>query len=63
METSVKLKCDMIKGCCLDVEYIDNKGFVYCHPHGVMRKQYIPCRKLKMLELKRLKEGKTVEKF
>ncbi len=52
--------CDMEHGCKETVTHIDNKGFVYCAKHGVERKAWRPCRKLRAFEVQRLLIGKTI---
>lgn len=54
------LSCDMEKGCTAPVSYVDNKGYIYCTRHGVMRRVIRPCRKLTAAELKRLQAGQTI---
>lgn len=68
-----KLKCNGInwimidgkpnpdpKGCQRIVEYIDNKGFIYCEKHGIFRESYCPCRKFTAKELVKLESGKPI---
>lgn len=52
-----KLTCDMERDCKQAVTHIDEKGFVYCHSHGVQRKTYCRCRMLQPKELKQLQAG------
>lgn len=52
-----ELRCDMVKGCKEMVTHIDDKGYVYCKPHGIQRKSYRSCRLLTSSELKQLKAG------
>jgi hypothetical protein len=59
-----KLLCDGKKDCQAPVTHIDNKGFVYCEPHGKWRKSTgTPCRKLTGPELKELEAGKPLKKY
>ena len=58
-----KLKCSMHKTCEHDVSYIDEKGFVYCETHGLRRKTYYRCRKLKPKEKKQLESGEPLKKY
>lgn len=57
------LTCEMEVGCREPVARIDQKGFVYCEPHGQERKIWQPCRKLRAWELKRLKRGKALTRY
>ena len=54
------LSCQMDDACTKTVTHIDNKGFVYCHDHGVARKRDKPCRKMSRAEIKRLEAGLTI---
>jgi hypothetical protein len=52
------LNCQMTRDCREPVNYIDNKGFVYCNKHGLQRKASgIPCRRLGPPESKKLERG------
>lgn len=55
-----KIKCDMELGCKHPVEYLDIKGFVYCKSYGLVRKQYMRCRKLTAREVKQLNVAKPI---
>lgn len=57
------LQCDMKRDCKQVVTHIDDKGFVYCHPHGVQRKGYRPCRMLMPKELEQLKAGMPLASY
>jgi hypothetical protein len=59
----VNLSCDMQKDCTAQVAYIDNKGFVYCAPHGLERKDYCRCRKLRQHELRKLERGEMLARY
>ena len=52
-----ELKCDMEKDCSESVTHIDDKGYVYCRSHGIMRKSWRRCRMLKPKEKAQLLEG------
>jgi hypothetical protein len=55
--------CDMAHECPDPVTYIDQAGFVYCTRHGLQRRQYEPCRKLRPNEVNRLARGEVVTKY
>jgi hypothetical protein len=55
-----RLVCDMERGCLAPVTHIDEKGWVYCAPHGKQRKMSHRCRKLTSGEIKTLKAGKPI---
>lgn len=63
-----KLKCD---GWCQrseiragDVAMIDRKGYAYCEPCGLTRRESgVPCRKLRPSELKRLLAGTPLTRY
>lgn len=59
-ETGV-LRCDM--GCMNPVTMIDNKGFAYCAEHGMERRFYMPCRKLRPHELRKLQRGEALARY
>ena len=54
------LTCDMEHGCMGEVTHIDNKGYVYCAAHGIERRGYRPCRKLRGTEKQRLETGTAI---
>ena len=57
------LKCDMYEECLQPVTHIDANGFGYCHNHGVSRRHYKPCRKLRPWELRRLQRGEPLKRY
>lgn len=57
------LTCDMDRECRSDVTHIDDKGYVYCTTHGLERRDWRPCRKLRGWELRRLQSGRTLTKY
>lgn len=59
----MKLSCDMERDCTNPVTYIDNKGFIYCTEHGIQRRNWCPCRKLRSYELKKLRRGEQIKKY
>lgn len=58
-----KLACDMHIDCPGDVTHIDSAGFIYCAAHGLQRRQYEPCRKLRAHEVKRLQRGNPLKSY
>lgn len=56
------LKCSY--SCGVPVTHIDEKGFVYCEYHGLLRRACgVLCRKLRGHELKRLEAGKPLLRY
>ncbi len=56
--------CDMVHGCTGHVTHIDEKGFVYCEPHGIQRKQgNTRCRKLKGFEMRFIHAGQPLRSY
>jgi hypothetical protein len=62
-DTNGKLKCDMRAECAAPIARLDDKGYVYCEPHGAERKLYRPCRKLRAWELRKLERGETLSRY
>lgn len=62
-ETTKTLACDMVAGCSAPVSHIDDKGYVYCAPHGLDRRGARPCRKLRPYELRRLSRGGRLKRY
>lgn len=60
---TVILACDGEAGCCAPVTHIDNKGYIYCEGHGLARRTYRPCRKLRPHELRTLRRGEPVRRY
>lgn len=58
-----QLACDMTKGCTAPVTHLDQDGYVYCTRHGIQRRNYQPCRKLRGYELNRLLRGDTIKRY
>ncbi len=54
--------CDM-HACAEPVAMIDHSGFVYCAKHGLARRAWRPCRKLRQHELNRLARGEQVRRY
>lgn len=55
--------CEMTTGCTEPVTMIDNGGFVYCTCHGLARRSWKPCRKLRPHELRKIARGETITKY
>jgi hypothetical protein len=53
------LSCAM-PACCAMVTHIDDKGFVYCAPHGTNRRAVCRCRKLRPHEAAMLRRGELI---
>lgn len=59
-----QLNCQMVAACAGQVTHIDEKGYVYCLPHGTQRRaSYVRCRALRPWELKLLQLGKPVPSY
>lgn len=58
-----QLICDGVERCHATVTHIDNKGYVYCTEHGLERRMYRPCRKLRAWEMNRLRKGEPLRKY
>jgi hypothetical protein len=56
-------KCDMKKDCPNPVTMIDTAGFAYCAEHGMDRRYYEPCRKLRPHELRKLQRGEQLARY
>jgi len=64
MDSKTKaLVCAMDSACDWPIKRIDDKGFVYCDFHGIGRKYYARCRKLRPHELKKLQAGGTLTRY
>lgn len=65
MMANGKPACDGEQGCATTVQYLDDRGFIYCSRHaGNVR--YWPgrkCRKLRQHELNRLQRGETIKRY
>lgn len=61
--TAEGLRCDMRAGCTGEVTMIDSAGFVYCEPHGLDRRQYEPCRKLRPYEKRKIERGEMLTRY
>jgi hypothetical protein len=57
------LQCDMDNDCRQDVTMIDDKGYGYCAEHGLGRRDWRPCRKLRDYELRRLQRGEQLTHY
>lgn len=54
--------CDMAD-CAEPVTMIDDKGFGFCTNHGLDRRSWRPCRKLRSHELARILRGETIASY
>jgi hypothetical protein len=57
------LQCDMREDCTAPVTHIDANGFIYCERHGIARRDWKRCRKLRPHELRRLQRGEQVKSY
>lgn len=57
------LLCDMESGCTGEVTMLDDKGYVYCTDHGLQRRGWRLCRKLRPHELNRLRRGEPLKGY
>lgn len=62
-EKFIELRCEMKADCAEPVTHIDNAGFIYCTTHGVRRRAWKPCRKLRPHEVNRLKAGGILTRY
>ena len=63
-DTDGKVACDWEKGCAAPVARLDSKGYVYCEPHGAIRKDSgRACRRLRPWEQRRLERGKELSRY
>jgi hypothetical protein len=58
-----QIQCDMDNDCTTPATMIDTAGFAYCEPHGMQRRQYEPCRKLRPYELRKLLRGEPLARY
>lgn len=64
MTTETKaVRCDMRADCEEPVTHIDSNGFVYCTDHGIQRRDWKPCRKLRPWELRRILSGRPLSRY
>jgi hypothetical protein len=59
----VPLKCEMEYACKEPVTMIDDHGWIYCTEHGLLRRPWRRCRKLRPHELNRLRRGLQVRSY
>lgn len=60
----VTLRCEMDRECKDAPTMLEDKGWVYCTRHGMMRRGYSHrVRKLRPHELNRLKKGQQIERY
>lgn len=60
---TVTLKCEMTETCTAEVTHLDENGFIYCTEHGIQRRPWRRCRKLRQYELNRLRRGQQVARY
>jgi hypothetical protein len=53
----------MTSTCAEPITMLDQKGYVYCTEHGLSRRSYIPCRKLRPYELRRIERGEQIVRY
>lgn len=51
--TATGPRCDMTEDCQKPITHVDSAGYIYCADHGLQRRAYEPCRKLRAWELRR----------
>lgn len=61
--TDGTLQCDMDHDCFEAVTHVDQKGYAYCTKHGLDRRYYQPCRKLRDWERRRLQRGEPLARY
>lgn len=57
------IACQMEDNCANPVTHLDQNGFVFCTRHGLERRSYRPCRKLRPHEVNRLMRGEQIAKY
>lgn len=62
-KTAAILHCEMSDTCMEPVTHLDEHGFIYCAPHGFMRRYSMRCRKLRPHELRRLESGNPIRAY
>lgn len=60
---TLDLVCDMTDNCDREVTMIDDSGFVYCTSHGLDRRSWKRCRKMRRHELNRLARGDVLAHY
>ena len=63
MTTSTILACDMESDCREPVTHLDKKGYAYCTEHGIERRFWMPCRKLRPWEVRRLERDEPLTHY
>lgn len=56
-------RCDMTADCTEPVTHLDQDGFVYCTTHGLQRRCWQPCRKLRPAEVRKLERGEQIARY
>ena len=57
------LQCDMDNDCTAEISHLDEKGYIYCTDHGVARREWKRCRKLRPWELRKIQRGETLNRY
>lgn len=63
MTTTLHIHCDMTAECDQPITHLDDKGYVYCTTHGLQRRDYRPCRKLRPAEINKLQRGEQLDHY
>lgn len=63
MTTLLRTTCEMVEDCPQPVTMIDVKGFIYCTEHGMERRFYQRCRKLRPHELRKVQRGIAIDRY
>ncbi len=58
-----ELRCESSDTCEEPVTMMDSSGWIYCSTHGLQRREWKHCRKLRPYELNRLKAGKQIKSY
>jgi hypothetical protein len=57
------ISCEMTGNCTAEVTHLDENGYIYCTGHGIQRRSWKNCRKLRPHELSRLRRGQQVTRY
>lgn len=58
-----ELHCEMREDCTEPVTHLDDDGWVYCTEHGIERRGWKCCRKLRDWELRKLQRGEQLTHY
>lgn len=61
--TDGTLQCDVELDCTEHPTMLDTAGFVYCAEHGLDRREYEPCRKLRPHEQRKIERGEALARY